>query len=57
MEYVHADYKQELDELAQTLVTVERFGDCALQDTIEFEPIRLVEPADPTLRLVDIDDN
>lgn len=57
MEYVSPQYQQELDELAGTLVTVERFGDLALSDTIEFEPIRLAEPVDPILRLVDIDDN
>lgn len=57
MEYVSPQYQQELEELAGSLVTVERFGDLALSDTIEFEPIRLVEPVDPILRLVDIDDN
>lgn len=36
-------YKQQLQELARTLVTPERFGDVALQDTIAFEPLRLVE--------------
>lgn len=33
----------ELFRLARTLVTPERFGDAAMQDTIEFTPIRLVE--------------
>lgn len=38
-----AEQRQDLQELARTLVTPDRFGDLALQDTIEFAPLRLVE--------------
>jgi hypothetical protein len=32
-------YSEQLHELARELVSPERFGDVALGDTIEFEPI------------------
>jgi hypothetical protein len=39
MKYVSERYEAQLRELADTLCTPERFGDLALQDTVEFEPV------------------
>jgi hypothetical protein len=38
MEYVSPEYKQQLNELAEQLVTPKRFS--LLDDTIEFDPIK-----------------
>lgn len=37
--YVSPHYAETLDHLATTLVTARRFGDAALQDTVEFPAI------------------
>lgn len=36
LKYVSPEYKAQLDELAEKLVTARRFGDAALTDTVEF---------------------
>ena len=36
-------YEQQLGELARTLVHPERFGDMALQDTIEFDSRAVID--------------
>ena len=38
------EQRQDLQELARTLVHPERFGDLALGDTIEFDPIPVAYP-------------
>jgi hypothetical protein len=40
--------KTTLAELAKMLVTPERYGDAALQDTVEFDPI----PEQPTAQIL-----
>lgn len=37
--YVSPHYAETLDHLAHTLVTARRFGDAALQDTVEFPAV------------------
>lgn len=43
LKYVSPEYQAQLDHLAETLVTRRRFGQIALEDTIEFEPLVLFE--------------
>lgn len=43
MKYVSEKYEQQLSDLAEHLMRP--IGDAALQDTIEFEPVRLPEIA------------
>lgn len=41
LKYVSPEYQKRLDDLAELLVTGRRFGQVALQDTIEFDPVEL----------------
>lgn len=39
LKYVTPEYQQQLDDLADTLVTSRRFGSVALEDTVEMPVI------------------
>jgi hypothetical protein len=39
LEYVSPEYQEQLDRLADRLVTQRRFGEMALDDTVEFPAI------------------